>query len=299
MIEYISPTNFTLTPFKDEFDNLAVPFTNQANLSYKLKIGTNGFFKRFEVLGELNLLSYFNNKTFDFISIEGDMSFVLSSALNNSTPDYGDPFTDQNNIAVLKKLKEKGIKAVYLNIPNILELPYFNIYKIEKISDITKNQIFYASDGAGGANVFGQGSYLFPKSSVDTLANSQISNNLKRGLSKALPLKIGNVLFQDKAERISDFIIGQNNYYLQKSKELGFAYVDLNILYKKIIEGGYVTDDGIRVDATFIKGNFFSNDGLYPTAFGQAVITNEIIRTLNATFKTDIPFIKTAEYLKK
>ena len=298
LIEYISPYNFTLTPFKGEFNNLAVPFTTQANLSYQLKIGTDGFFKRFEIIGDKNLQSYLNNKDFDFISIEGDIHRVLSATLNNSVPNYSDPFSDQPNIAYLKVMKAKNIKAIYLNMPSVLDFSYFNIYKYEKIREVTKGKRIYISDGSGGSDPVG-GGYFFPNGNIDTLANTLISDNLKRGLSKEIPLRIGSVLDENKVEPINTFITSNNSYYLKQSKELGFAYVDLNTLYKKIIAGGYVTDDGVRVDATFIKGNFFSNDGLYPTAFGQAVITNEIIRTLNTTFKTDIPFIKTAEYLKK
>ena len=281
-------------------DNLAVPFAVQFSLNYKQNFSENNFLNRFTALNKSTINQYLLNKNFDFVSIEGDLEDVLIYAKTNGGSFLGkaDPFSDENYISLLKKLKEKGIKAVYLNIPNVLELPYFNIYKYEKIKEVTKGKQIYMIGNSGLANV-GEGDYFYPKGSIDTLANSLISDNLKRGLSEQIPLRNGNVLKRGNAERISTSIIDQNNYYLKQSKELGFAYVDLNTLYKKIIAGGYVTDDGVRVDATFIKGNFFSNDGLYPTAFGQAVITNEIIRTLNATFKTNIPFIKTAEYLKK
>ena len=73
--------------------------------------------------------------------------------------------------------------------------------------------------------------------------------------------------------------------------------VVINSLYTKILAGGYVTDDGVKVDASYPKGNFFSSDGIYPTAFGQAVIANEVIKTINNFYKTNIPLINTKEFL--
>ena len=303
VVDYKSPTNYKLNPHEGEIDNLGLPFAVQFSLNYKQSLSENSFLNRFNVLNGGSINQYLLTKNFDFISVEGDIEDILIYAKSNGGSFLGqaDPFSDADQIALLKKIKERNIKAVYLNIPNVLELPYFNIYSYEKIREGTKGKKLYISNGTGGFLTIGdgQGSYFYPKSSIDTLSNPLISDNLKRGLTEQQPLRLGNVLFQNKVERIDNFTNSQNGYYLSKSKELGFAYVDLNTLYKKIIAGGYITDDGVRVDATFIKGNFFSNDGLYPTAFGQAVITNEIIRTLNSIYKTEIPFIKTAEYLKK
>lgn len=54
------------------------------------------------------------------------------------------------------------------------------------------------------------------------------------------------------------------------------------------------TDDGITVNSSWAReGNFFSADGIYPTAFGQAVIANEVIKTLNKHYGLEIPLLQT------
>jgi hypothetical protein len=59
-----------------------------------------------------------------------------------------------------------------------------------------------------------------------------------------------------------------------------------------------VTDDGILVENK-MDGNFFSVDGITPTAFGQAIIANEFIKAINKHYQMDIPLIKTSDYLEK
>jgi hypothetical protein len=65
-----------------------------------------------------------------------------------------------------------------------------------------------------------------------------------------------------------------------------------------IINVKYVTHDGVFVNASVKGGNFFSNDGIYPSPFGNSIIANEYIRTLNGAYGFSIPFIPTKEYLK-
>ena len=46
------------------------------------------------------------------------------------------------------------------------------------------------------------------------------------------------------------------------AKEFGHPLVDFYGVYKKIINGDYVSDDGFRIDPSYPNGNFFP-----PTAF--------------------------------
>jgi exosome complex RNA-binding protein Rrp4 len=67
---------------------------------------------------------------------------------------------------------------------------------------------------------------------------------------------------------------------------------------KKVIAGQYVSDDGFKIDGSFPNGNFFSQDGIYPSAIGQAVIANEFIKVINKKFQTQIPLINLTVYSK-
>jgi len=66
------------------------------------------------------------------------------------------------------------------------------------------------------------------------------------------------------------------------------ALVDVYTLYEQIYQGQMV--NGIQMSSEFIYGSFFSLDGLFPTARGNALIANHFIRSINAAFPgTNIP----------
>ena len=139
------------------------------------------------------------------------------------------------------------------------------------------------------------GRIVFPTGLIDSLASSKVHIALKKGVDPYYPISFfGNFI----GEKGFDFGLQRDNTLLTtKAKEVGFALVDLHNVYKQITQGSYITDDGIRVDSSYPNGNFFSSDGIYPTAFGQAIIANEFIKAINAYYKTEIPLIPTREYL--
>ena len=81
------------------------------------------------------------------------------------------------------------------------------------------------------------------------------------------------------------------------AKEKGLAIVDLEKIYHQIHLNQYISADGFKIDGG-TRGNFFSADGIYPTAIGQAVIANEVIKAINQTYNATIPQINLLAYSK-
>ena len=71
--------------------------------------------------------------------------------------------------------------------------------------------------------------------------------------------------------------------------------VDIKNLYEQIHKGDYVSESSKKVTDSV----FFSSDGIYPSAYGQALIANECIKTINSFYKTTIPLIQTDYYLNR
>lgn len=116
---------------------------------------------------------------------------------------------------------------------------------------------------------------------------------LKRGLTKERPLSgmsaVGVRMVKDADALIKKY----NQQTVAFAIFFNYPIVDLNTIYDKILNNTYISDDGVRVESTL----FFSSDGIYPTAFGQSIIANEVIKALNTYYKMDIPLINTREYL--
>lgn len=272
------------------------------------------FFRRFVKEQNNSLSKEILNQNFDLISIESGWQeiwnwYVHRLSESPGTKIYTDGINNLNasnvyaqsegtpamhgKMTFLKELKESG-KAKYgyfLNIPDMLDFPYFNFVSKEDVNKVIgmvdKNMIL-----TGNIKVL-------PTPEIDSLLGTRVSLSNKKGLSAAKPLSETSILTEFACVKMLESIGKFNSETESLSKSFNFPIVDINSLYKKILRGTYITDDGVKVDGSYSKGNFFSTDGIYPTAFGQAVIANEVIKALNGHYKMDIPLISTREYLVK
>jgi hypothetical protein len=186
-----------------------------------------------------------------------------------------------------RRLKVK--KGVILNTPDIFSFPYYkNIISIDLVKSIYS---MVAENFDNEIDVF------TPNSSTDSLVSPKVNIMIKPGLKgNKVPLQENS--FFKKKDKYNNYLRELNEEKVYISKKFDYPLVDLYSIYNTILAGKYITDDGVRIDSAYPNGNFFSSDGINPTAFGQAVIANEVIKVLNASYKTEIPLIKTAEYLR-
>ena len=186
-------------------------------------------------------------------------------------------------LQVLNYLKEKGTKSVLATVPDVLDFPYFKWYTFDKMTKKMGNAIGIQSDDAStlpGANAE---TIFLPTVNVVSVYNG----NSKRSYFQDL-----DVIRKDEISRPEFY----NEILLKWSKEYNQPLVDFYSVYKKVLAGNYVSDDGFKIDPSYPNGNFFSSDGLYPSAIGQAVLANEVIKVLNATYHAQIPLINISNY---
>ena len=177
-------------------------------------------------------------------------------------------------------------------ILDCLELPLL----INK--DVIKNNTILNSPSSPLRNVIPQIYRLLPSSKVDSMLSPKVHISLKPGLNPQIgTLNVLDYLetnYEDKA--ILPFIDNYNNLLLSFNKKWGYPIVDIKTLYAKVLsKEGLKDESGILINSS----NFFSDDKIYPSAFGQAVIANEVIKAINSGYKTNIETINIREYLTK
>ncbi|MES2519710.1 MAG: hypothetical protein V4585_16455 [Bacteroidota bacterium] len=206
-----------------------------------------------------------------------------------------DPYAGTLGLSLIRNLVDKKSKGVLLTVPDVLDFPYFNQFTNDKIKKLGVNMTVQRRSGS---EVYRDFDPL-----IDKLLPTAIVENLFRGEFKGKArLKDEDVLSKDPYddEWLNSSPIYYNDYKIARiSKATNLPVVDIYGLYKKIFAGTYTTDDGVKVNPDWAKGNFFSADGIYPTAFGQAVIANEVIKTMNQFYKLNIPLVDTRFFLKK
>lgn len=202
--------------------------------------------------------------------------------------------------SILAHLQKTNTKSVVATVPNILRFPYFRFCTVANLKKIWGNQPLYVVDNdvydleptnQEHIQQVTDDAILLPTPAVIDLFNRQSTT----GFSKTSPLASRDVL-TSREKKMAEYAGGLNSIIVWSAKQHHIPVLDLRAIYDRILDGNYVTDDGLRIDPSFPNGNFFSEDGLYPSALGQAVIANEWIKVMNRSHGMSIPLINTTRF---
>ena len=244
-------------------------------------------------------LEWVGNETADFVIFELGMDDMVRSVLVggggglNSVFGGGAYFSTE--FGLMKKMADNKTRGVILNVPDVLDFPYFSQFTEQKIR---KTGITFKVQTSSGSEHYRNFDFAIDRI-VPTAKTEKIFTGLLRDVTDLSDRDVLSAYDGDNEV----FAIANTSYNVNeikpRAKELNWAVVDIYGVYKKILAGTYTTDDGVKVNPDWKIGNFFSADGIYPTAFGQAVIANEVIKTINQHYKLTIPLVDTRFFLKK
>lgn len=328
--------NVVLKKVQGSYDNYGFPygsFVSQGETPMYIK-GTNEYMSPFvkrlnnpDITAEIR-----EGRTFDFFILEipemdqamltlgmGSTVKDLQQDVLNGFPEFdnGDPpafpLGAQNDGLFyrnfFKKMRRIEAKGVILNLPHVYDLPFYqqnykdqirtllNTYHVQGLNWIgAPSEIKVKAEPIGGGVLNAE--VLYGYSGLDSLLSPVVNIYLKPGINPYSPVMLGFHNFIDMKNMKS---VRQENTRSFKVVEeaLGYPIVDLFNLYESISAGSYVTHDGIKVNGSWPGGNFFSNDGVNPSAFGQAVIANEIIKVINKHYHVTIEPVPTRVFLQK
>lgn len=271
-------------------ENIGSPLGNtlQASKPYLFRFKREGF--------DSDLRKQINSKKFDLVILE----LGLDDLINAFTPVGGTGVstgrTDFIKDILKTYTKDKNTKVCLSNLPAFIGSPFLNSITLEMINNGTGNTEFNWGDGTT-SKLLDEKARFLPNSEIDSLVSKAVSIALKPGIKPNRSLSRYSVA-SDPSLRLRD---GKTQYDIEIeeiAKETGYAIADLRGLYQKIYTGKYV-EDGVLIDPKWPNGNFFSSDGIFPTALGQAVVANEFIRAINQRYKSEIPLIKISEYVSR
>jgi hypothetical protein len=235
-------------------------------------------------------------RKFDFFTIEMGSESFSGNTNDINYAGYGQYFVELSDGKtfdefLFEKFYEIGAKGVFANLPYRVDLPYFKQIPCEMLDKSTF--------GAFKAIDCQKGLFVFPNGRNDSLVSSVVNINQKDRLIKSYGGITAYSLLEKDVVAEKGIVDRYNKLKAAHAAKYNYPVVDLNGLFQKVLKNEFVTDDGVRADSNWPGGNFFSSDGMFPTAFGHAIIANEFIKVINSHYKTDIPLILTAEYLTK
>lgn len=144
--------------------------------------------------------------------------------------------------------------------------------------------------------LFGEAGQLTDADFVTLGASSLIQAGY--GLSPAMPLPEGSIdatglhagviLRAAEIAAIRARTTELNTVITGVASTVGAEVFDANAFFADIVAHGYIVG-GVRLSASFLTGGMFSYDGVHPQSLGYAVVANEMIRTINAAYGTEVP----------
>ncbi len=184
---------------------------------------------------------------------------------------------------LMDRIKKTGMKYVYTTIPDVLDFPYFKLYTYQEAVRRTGAAPKILKNGRKFVEEVTAEDILLPTANVVNYFNGKFEG----------PLMDADVIREDEMGKPEFY----NEGFIQGwAKTHNHPLVDFYSVYKKVLAGQYVSEDGFKIDPSFPNGNFFSADGIYPSAIGQAVLANEVIKVFNASYGMQIPLIKIGDY---
>ncbi|WP_177219514.1 hypothetical protein, partial [Pseudarcicella hirudinis] len=269
-LAYTDNTANILRPYTGKIDSYAFPNmgTDLGPLSYDNNNVGEKFSNRFFDNPQKDYgdnYRFLKKQNCDFFIFEAGMDNLVNSIALGGAGGITklNPFDGTGGTSLVQSLVDKKAKGLMLTVPDVMDLPYFNQItneKIKKLNVILRVQKSFHSED-----------YRDFDPTIDKLIPTPYVEKLMRGEIKDLALlNLEDVLSKyqngnDEWTAVSPTVYNDVNIN-RKAKELNLPVVDIYGLYKKIIAGNYTTDDGIKVNPDWVKGNFFSADGIYPTA---------------------------------
>jgi len=252
------------------------------------------------MMGEL--MNYDPTFIVSWFGMEEVLTYAQTGGTDNTLMD---PVVFEERLdSVLSIMAQDGTKGVLLNIPDVKQLPYFQLVAYNG-ADLDQSQAeglnsLYSSSNAGHIK-FKEGKNAFI---CDDPEAPQDIRQLKNGelLTLTVPLdsmkcelygllgsyfKDQYYLSLEEVSQIDEAILTYNNILEKLAAQYDFALFDAHTYFQTIEDG--VVWNGADYTFEFVSGGFVSLDGIYPNQKGNVLLTNEIIRSINSYYGTQIP----------
>lgn len=180
-------------------------------------------------------------------------------------------------LRILRALRTAGAEVILLTIPDPLDTAYFATVQtagpILKLDPQLLRELWnLPSDALITANGLNEIAFQLYAASIGPLSS-------EKGIA---PLPPGSTLCNEVALQLRSSVRQLNQVIVEVGAAEGAVVHDLNALYRRIHDSGLAID-GRTITGDYL-GGFYSLNGYYPGATGQAVIANEILSLLNRTF---------------
>ena len=239
---------------------------------------------------------------------------ILTYASSGGTLDAITPLEGEAGIGFIKSLEEiinnltkNGAKGIIANLADVIDVPYFTTIPFDGLVVTSgqasalsllykKNQLTFHE----GKNPFiitnHDGSIRQIKSGELIILDLQLDPNKLEYLTGLKPIPKKYILALDEVKQIEKSLCSYNIEIEQIAHKRNLALVDINAFIKTLDQEIHYNSSSFC--AIYSTNSGFSLDGLHLNSFGQAMLANIFIKTINSTYHTKIGLVDVLKYKK-
>ncbi|RYE29186.1 MAG: G-D-S-L family lipolytic protein [Sphingobacteriaceae bacterium] len=307
----ISGVNVTLfTKYTGDLNNYGVPGIKLANVSDPLYGNFNGFYERLlpgnAGSNSTAYLDFVTAKPFTFFSCWLGNNDVLGWATSSGTSatDALTPKADFTTFytTAVAALTKNGAKGFVATVPDITVLPFFHTITVpallaaaKKANPLVTALYIQALDASGNYITREATSNDLIMLTFNTAQLGTTVNGLPfYGILPINPLLSKEVLDATEVAKAQDYISSYNTSIKAIAATKNLPVFDSYALLNGLKTG--VMQNGVTLNTNFISGGFFSLDGVHFTPRGNAYVTDEIIKVINAKYGSNLPALDISTY---
>lgn len=283
------------------YGNLGVPQLSVTDFNRPNLSSVNPYYQRMGT-DSLTLMTAIINRSPKLFTIWVGTDDLLAEAIWKVNA--GAPLQLYTNLGLLvdSLIQDTTAAGFIATVPDVTEFPFFNtipynILELDQAQADALNQLYAGQgmffqvglnapviedvDAPGGKRQLLPGEKLFLSLPLDSVKCG--------GWGSVVPISAQYVLTEQELGLLRYQVTSFNSMIRQLADEKGLVVVDIHGLYHRLKQG--IGVNGLRFNATFVHGVFFSLDGLYPSPRGAALIANEFIQVMNAEYRATIPLI--------
>ncbi len=214
-------------------------------------------------------------------------------------------FKNKYDLLINTILEEGSLEqGVLLNIPDVLSFPYFTYFNTlhNSLDTATTDTLRFRDncqenlpiwiladrdeDGVADTVVAKKGDFVLLETA--DLVGIQNTQGWRYGLDRRYPLSDLAVLDIEEKKEYARALKAYNQAIKAVADDNGLVLIDMKSFFEELARGE-ISFEGLRVNSSYINGNFFSLDGYTPTRKASAMLCNEIIDQINVQFEANIP----------
>ena len=185
------------------------------------------------------------------------------------------------------------VGVVTANIPDILDMPYFNVVPHVVIDSVTNTPLL--DDQGNPIPLIGveDGDRVLMPAKFAIKQGYGIPEGILNGNGEPVPDDM--VLDAAEIAQVEQAISDYNAIIDSVCSVRNISVVDMHDFFKQINDGYQIA--GATLTSDFITGGFYSLDGIHPSDLGHALIANEWIQAINSAFRISIPPVDVVQFM--